>query len=370
MKVVCPQCNATYDFPESRLPDRRAFFSCKRCNKRIALEPKPSVGKNWDSITASEEIWPTAPPKTSKHNSALLSELPEAGNFAPEKYALDQLVPPNKKGKYKTRLNKLKLKLLGAVQEPLDQLLDQDEQVFHVAAATAYYPLEIFFGNGWLTMMYNRYVLVGTNKRLVAINTNYKINRPTHYLYQFPYQATSKVKRGLFGTSLILTPIKGKRRTFTGMKRALAAELKNAMTSKIDPTVKVKPNALPPVNLCPACYTGLTDKLTACSKCHATFKSPLKAALRSLLLPGWGDIYLGHRFLGFFELLGSVIVWGFCATLLLEGQPENLVMGIGLLLFVNGMDSLLTLRMARKGYSLEKKQSRTAPVGRLSASRA
>jgi len=311
-----------------------------------------------------------APSAPSAHGGALAAEFPEIAAFAPETYDLDRLLLANKKGKFKTRLNKLKLKLLGAVQGTLDRLLDRDEQVMHIAAATAYYPAEVIFGGAWMTLLYNRYILVATNKRLVAVNTNYKMNRPTHYLFQFPYNEIKKISRGLFGTSLALTRKKGKRRTFTTISRALSAELKTFIESRIDPAAELEAAAQSRDNLCPACFAPLAGQLSSCPKCQAVFKSPGKAALRSLLLPGWGDIYLGHHFLGFMELLGSLLIWVFCMILLLSSDPGALSMGLAILLVYNGMDCLLSLHMGRKGYILEKSRPRTAPADQLSTSQA
>jgi predicted Zn finger-like uncharacterized protein len=370
MNVICPQCNATYRIPESRIPDRKASFACKRCGKRITIEPPAAV-----SSTQTLEAKPHTPPSEAEqapkpHTSALADDFPEIKVFEPQKYALDHLLLPDKKGRLKTRLNRLKLKLLGAVQQTLDRLLEPDEQVMHVAGATAYYPAEMIFGNGWMTLLYNRYVLVATNKRLVAINTNYKMSKPSHYLFQFPYNEIKKTARGLFGSSLALTHKKKKRRTFNGISRALGAELKAYIDSRIDPSVNLDPAAQPRENLCPSCFIPLAGQLSSCPQCQALFKAPRKAALRSLLLPGWGDIYLGHRFLGFIELLGSLLVWGLCMTLLLSNDPSDTIAGGVILLFYNGMDCLLSLHMAKKGYSLEKNQPQTAPADRLSTSQA
>jgi hypothetical protein len=368
MNVICSQCNASYRIPESRIPDRRASFPCKRCGERVIIEPPAAVGG--DQVRQAKP--PSRPPEAvhapSAHSSAIAGEIPEVTAFAPDKYALDHLLLPNKKGLFNTRLNKLKLRLLEAVQETLDQLLDRDEQVMHIAGATAYYPAELIFGNGWMTLLYNRYILVGTNKRLVAVNTNYKMKKPTHYLFQFPYNEIKKTTRGLFGTSLVLTRKKNKRRTFTNISRALASELKAFIDSKIDPDDNLATEAQPQDNLCPSCFTPLAGQLSSCPKCHALFKSPRKAALRSLLLPGLGDIYLGHRFLGFMELLGSLMIWGISIALLLSDDPSDLIVGLVILLFYNGMDSLLSMHMAKKGCSLEKIQRQTAPVDQMSAS--
>lgn len=367
MDIVCSQCNATYRFPESRIPDRKASFACKRCGHRVTIAP-PAKTRNKQVQTATQ---PRQTPDVSNtpqaQYKAIALELPETTGFAPRHYALDQLLTPNKKGRYNTRLNKLKLKLLGAVQAPLEALLGQEEQVLHVAAATAYYPAELFFGNGWLTTLYNRYVVVGTNRRLVAVNTNYRMTKPTHYLFQFPYHTIKKISRGLFGTSLALTRKKGKRRTFISLKRTLSAEMKKFISTNIDPSLSLDAKSFPPENLCPACYNAVPGKISSCPKCRTQFKNPRKAALRSLLLPGLGDIYLGHRFLGGLELLGSLFVWAIAAFLLLS---NDIGMAVVLLLIYNGFDGLLTLHMAKKGHSVGKKQSQTAAMGRLSTSRA
>lgn len=370
MNIICPHCNVTYRIPENRMPTRKASFPCKRCGNRVIIEPPAAA--------AGEQVQQASPPSRKAEaspappapSSAMAGELPAIESFEPQKYALEHLLQPNKKGRYKTRLNKLKLKLLGAVQGTVDQLLDRDEQVMTVAGGLAYYPAELIFGNGWMTQFYNRYILVGTNKRLVAINTNFKMNKPTHYLFQFPYNEIKKVTRGLFGTSLVLARKKNKRRIFTGIKRALSAELKAFIGSRIDPSASLDADTQSQQNLCPSCFKPLDNGLSTCPNCRALFKSPRKAALRSLLLPGWGDIYLGHRLLGFFEMLGSILILTFCATLLISNNPSDLAVGLVFLLIYNGMDSLLSRHMAKKGYSLEKSGPQTAPADQLSTSQA
>lgn len=83
----------------------------------------------------------------------------------------------DRKGRYKTRLNTLKLTLLSAVHVILAPLFHKDEQVVHVAAATAYYPIELIFGNGWSTMLYNRCSLVPSNQRHVALNFKFHVEQ-------------------------------------------------------------------------------------------------------------------------------------------------------------------------------------------------
>ena len=72
--------------------------------------------------------------------------------------------------------------------------------------------------------------------------------------------------------------------------------------------------------------------------------------LRSLVLPGLGDIYLGHRFLGMFELTFSLVLWLYVLFSLLTGEPEGVVMAVVILIFYNLVDGLLTHHMGKKGY--------------------
>lgn len=58
--------------------------------------------------------------------------------------------------------------------------------------------------------------------------------------------------------------------------------------------------------------------------------------MRPLILPGLGDIYLGHRALGVLELIGSLFVWLIVITSLLAGGEGSLEMAIFLLVIYNG----------------------------------
>jgi hypothetical protein len=202
------------------------------------------------------------------------------------------------------------------------------------------------------------------------VNANHRMTRPGHYVFQMAYGEIRKLSRGLFRTSLSLTRKKGKRRTFTSMKMAFTAELRDFVKPLMTPGKTLPEGHAFNENLCPACYVGLPAKLNQCAVCQAAFKTARKAALRSLVLPGWGDWYLGHRFLGSLELAGSLIVWSIVLGMLADGGTENFVMAALLLLFYNGLDALLTRHMARKGYMLESKQPVVDAQPRLAASHA
>jgi len=371
MDIVCRHCNATYTIADHKVPVRKAAATCKRCGNRIVIAPKTADAP----LPAGPAAMPEAAPRNeaqanAAHDRILVEALPEVSGFHPARYAMSEILQPNRKGRYQTRLNKFKLKILTLVKPTLDTLLQKDERVMRIGGGTAYYPAEIFFGNGFLTMLYNRYALVATNQRLVMINTNHRMTGLRHYLFQMPYSEIKKVSRGLFRTSLNLARKKGRRRLFTSMKMAFTKELRAFIAQQLTPEPAAAAEAKPLECLCPACFAPLPGYSAACAACGATFKSARKAALRSLLLPGWGDWYLGHRLLGGLELMGSLVVWSIVLNLFSQGGGENAGVAAVILLFYNGFDALLTRHMARKGVMLESRASSTQTQTRLAAGHA
>ena len=313
---------------------------------------------------------PQATQATADHTGEILIAYPQLTDLSPEKFALTEILKPSKKGDFKTGANTQKTKILAAVKEVIKKMLRKDEVVLRVAAGTAFYPVEIFFGNGWLTMHYNRFALIATNQRLLMISTHHRMTKPAQFVFQMPYSNVKRVQRGLLRKNIVLVPKTGKRKTFTSMKTYLSAEMSRFIRNQIEsePLVETSDSAL--TDLCPACYTALEKSLGNCSACSAEFKTPKKAMLKSLILPGLGDIYLGHRLLGCFELLGSLFIWFIFLGLMMSGLAEDLIIGLFLLVFYNGADSLLTFYMARKGYILEKKQPMLPADERLAQSAA
>ena len=366
MQIVCPMCNSEYKISSDRMPQKPVQASCKKCGGKFLVEPEQGQDMILDAQmvaesaaatpAASEAEYPATQGRDqSASELALISEYPELQDLASDKLVLEEIFTPNKKGSYKTRKNKLNLKILKAIYGTLDRMLQSDEQVIQLGKAMAYYPAEIIFGNGYLTMMYNYYAVVGTNQRLLFINVNSKISKVTHYYFQIPYEGIKKVTTGLFGTSLVLSRQEGKRRIFTGMKRYMAKGFQQLIRDRQPLAKDAKSVEAITEDLCPSCFMPLAKNLLKCPKCKAAFKKPATAFLRSLLLPGLGDIYLGHRLLGSLELVGSVVVWAFVVLSFMQGDQATLVVALIILALYNGFDGLLTRHMARKGYMLAAK---------------
>ena len=277
---------------------------------------------------------------------------PEIQALSNDKFDLPAILNPTKKGSYKTGKNKYKIRILKAVHDKAGKILKDGEKVMRIGKGTAYYPLELFLGNGWLTMLYNHYAILCTNQRMLFVNINSRINRSTHYLFQMPYTDIKKVKRGMVFNHLILYRRQGKRRVFTAVKGYLNKELRAFVEEMKAAAGDPAPKDVSAEKLCPSCFVPLSDKLGNCPQCRAGFKEPRKAMLRSFILPGLGDIYLGHRALGALEMLGAILVWMFVISSLLAGGAENFIVAAVILVFFNGLDGVLTCHMAQKGYML------------------
>lgn len=354
MDIICKHCNAVYTIADDKVPPKRAAAPCKRCGNRIVIEPLPAAVAS--PPVAGAPPASGTPGRPSGHDPRILEAFAEVREFDPGRYAISAILSPDRKGRYQTRLNRLKLKILGAVKPTLDRLLKKDEQVMCITGGTAYYPIELLFGNGLFTMLYNRYAVVATNRRLVMVNTNHRMTRASHYLFQLPYTGIRKVSRGLLRTSLSIKRRNGKKRVFTSMKRAFTAELQAFIKPRMTSGKTASFLDAAAENLCPACFEALPTGCPACTACQAVFKTAGKAALRSLLLPGWGDWYLGHRWLGAMELIGSLIVWAIVLSMVAGGGSESIGTAFLILAFYNGFDALLTRHMARKGIMLDSRQ--------------
>ena len=356
MQIICSNCNTSYNIPDNKIPAKKSFATCKKCGNKIAIDPV-------QTDHTEQSIPPEPPPQQPEQkpviekteilaDQQMSADYPELKKLSAEKYDLEEILTRNKKGGYKNRKNRLKVRILNTVSDKLDKILSKDEKVLHIGKGTAHYPAEIFFGNGLLTMMYNHYAIVCTNQKILFININSRITKTTHYLFQMSYEEIKKVRRSSFFAGLSLYPKKGKRRHFTYVKRFLAKEIMAFIKTKIVPGKQETASEAFDENLCPSCFVPLKKGLIRCPACKADFKIPKTAMLRSLILPGLGDIYLGHKWLGGFEIFGAVIVWVFIISLLLDPKPETIGVAIFFLLIVNGFDGLLTYHMAKKGYML------------------
>jgi hypothetical protein len=366
VQIICPNCNATYNIRENRIPPgKKGSAVCKKCSHKMIIQVQDQYSMSTEHVTEGQSNPPAPPVPEDLHSHVpddglfetnLLNEYPRLHELFLEKYDLEGVFFQDKKGGNWGRRNKGIARILISIHALLEKILKDGEMVKKVCWGTAYYPFEVFLGNGFLTMFYNRYCIVGTDQRLLFINVNYRMNKPSHYLFQLQFQDIKKIKRGIFGVSLTFYKMQGKRRHFMGVKSYLSKSLHGFVMKKREAAALAEHTRREPENLCPVCFSPLERGLVRCMHCWAGFKRPRKALLRSLLLPGLGDFYLGHSFLGVLEMTGSGLVWLLLVSSVLSGAAANMVVAGVILLWVNGFDGVLTYHMAKKGYMLEHKK--------------
>ena len=360
MRVACSSCKAEYNIPDEKIAGKKMQARCSKCGETITIDPAEKTDEqDLASPDSATEASPPVQEETVAAQATIVAKdhplflaYPELLSLGGDEFDFLEIFTPNKKGNYKHGKNKFKLKILEVVAEKGAKILKGDEKVLRVAKGTAYYPSELFFGNGFLTMLYNHFAILCTDTRVIFINVNPKVTKATHYLFQLPYDQLKNVKKGGIFGRLIFNKKKGKRRLFNGVKRYLMKEVAEFISGRIAENPATQSGALLE-DLCPSCWTPLPKGLGNCSACKAVFKSPKKAAIRSLLLPGLGDIYLGHKLLGSMELFGAVIVWFIVVVLLTSGEEGAWLTALLMVLFVNGFDGIMTYFMGQKGYLLE-----------------
>ncbi len=148
------------------------------------------------------------------------------------------------------------------------------------------------------TLLSNRTLVVGTERRLLLIRCAGRDLEPRGYVNEVPRSALLAAMAvplmSIFTTGgtirLIGVPRSGKR----------------SLTQDFDPDAKPRGK---PQHLCPACFVAHERHLPRCWRCGARFRSPWKAGLRSLLFPGLGDAYLGSFAVGALTALTTGFLW-------------------------------------------------------------
>ena len=191
----------------------------------------------------------------------------------------------------------------------------------------------------------NRTTLVLTDRRVLLIHTDSK-QRPRMFANQLPLE---RVRSTSGRNSYIFIRSGREQLMFHGVKRSEARQLKGLLES-----AATKKGGWQ--NLCPCCFTATDDAPLSCEKCGEEFKSPKKAALRSLLFPGLGDFYLGYRKYATLEIIGASLLWAlFLSTLIpavmAKGLDGALVAAplLALLALIHVGDALLTRAKAMTG---------------------
>ncbi len=251
------------------------------------------------------------------------------------------------------RLAKRKLTVLKSVDPVINMLLRPGEQVFYLTDGVRTSSIEQLFV-GWVAYYYNLMAFVFTSERILLVHLKSRKQRGI-YLGAIDYVDIRQAKSGLLcGFKLKFT--NGKSLYFTRMPRADRKQLTSYMSNVLGDTLPPKSKTSPGMkHLCPTCYSEHLKVVPECPSCETQFKTPGKAALRSLIMPGLGDIYLGSKVLGTLELIFMAWIW----SSIIVGANESIEAGespasaysvlLVLFLFIHPIDALKSYTMGKKG---------------------
>lgn len=178
----------------------------------------------------------------------------------------------------------------------LRRVLRSDERIGLITSGWRSWFLDDVFA-GLPTLLGNRTLIVGTDQRILLVHTGLRGLRPRGYLSEIPRECLL----GTLGAPLLsLFTTRGTVRLlgvpFTG-KRKLAMPL--------DPDRNASGA---PAMLCPACFRPHQERVETCP-CGCRLKSPVGAGLRNLVVPGWGDAWLGSPWTGLLTALAVGFLW-------------------------------------------------------------
>lgn len=247
------------------------------------------------------------------------------------------------------RRSKRRLKLLRKIDEPLREMLRDDERVFFVTSGVLHPSFLEWYFLGVVLYYMSRRAIVLTNQRILLIQIDSR-KRPGEMRNEIAYTAVARLKNSWMGNTRIDFH-NGDRVLLTRVSRAdrkWLAEILEWFTERLE--VPSADSALE--NLCPHCYVTVRGHPSTCTACGGAFKSPRRAASLSLVYPGAGDLYLGHNVFAVLELLGATLIWGVLIVTAWDPAVRlgGALIAIGIVvLFFHGIDALTTRHIARKG---------------------
>lgn len=251
------------------------------------------------------------------------------------------------------RLSKRKLKILKAIDPTVIKMLKDGENVYYMTDGIRTSSLENLF-IGWVAYYYNYMAFVFTSERVILIHLKSKRKKGA-YVGEIKYTDIKSIHSSFLG-NFTLKFYNNKNVLFRKVPRKDRKFLKEFLNPILGQAESNADTAIPGIrNLCPRCFTHLTDYPSLCPNCSCKLKSPVVAGCLSLILPGMGDIYLGSKILGFIELIIMIIIWaGFIVGIIEEYQMgyniyESLIPFIVIMFVVHGTDALKSRYLARKG---------------------
>lgn len=258
--------------------------------------------------------------------------------------------------------NKERLKLLQNLDPALSDLLHDGERVVAVTWGQEYSFFESYFLGVWALLL-NRRALLLTPERLLLFQISSR-RKLLALKAQVRFGAIQKIAGSWLG-HLSLKLASKKTVLLTQIPRAMRKPFRATLES-LRSQSHVS-NASGREHLCPHCWEPIAEIVPLCPKCRGTFKSASRARWLSLVFPGLGDLYLGHKLLGVFQLSVAAAYWagvgiGLGASMA-EAGPDDPGVNVAatavvfalMLVMLHGVDALVTGHTAKKGLYPEKR---------------
>jgi hypothetical protein len=240
--------------------------------------------------------------------------------------------------------------MLQSVEPRLGFLLFPGERIEFVTRGALNSLVEQYFMGVW-SIMVNRTLFLFTNMRLILLNCDGK-GRAKTLMWQIPYERMQKYAPGTFSGHVKIKTVGGKSYSFIGVPGKDRKRLKEYMVARLAHT-RAQGLAFPSHAdrdpLCCQCATPLPKGARQCHECGDVLIDPMTPALLSLLMPGIGHLYLGHRAMSLLEMLGYAILLANMVFLVLKVGVAGLVVAVPVILIANTADALVTLYVAKKG---------------------
>ncbi len=252
---------------------------------------------------------------------------------------------------------KKRLRLLKRIDFKLRHMLESGEKVHFITAGTTISAGERFLF-GLLAYYLNRRALVFTSRRILLLHINAS-DRPRELVSQLPYASIASVKPSWKGGCAVKL-LNRETLNFQHIPSADRTYLIEFLADIVQLTNAPFEQKRGVEQLCPHCFVFVPDHPGSCPSCTGKFKSARKAALLSVIFPGFGGFYLGYRWFAFLELLGAGGLWYFLVIdplldrstdqSMSRVDPEFWMTSAAIIVLAHVIDAMVAYRFARKGH--------------------
>lgn len=265
-----------------------------------------------------------------------------------DRYRMDSLFP-RRRGMGARSETKRRVATLLSLEPRLDTILYPEETIEYAAHATLNSYAEQYFLGIWAFVI-NRMVMLFTEHRVILVCVDKK-GRVKHQAWQIPYSRMKRYKPGTHLGSIKFKLDDGRTYKFAQMAKRDRKYLRDYMQTSLSQPREERsqfPCHTARDPLCPACYSPMPPKTAVCPDCGDRMIDPKVPALMSLIVPGTGDLYLGHRGLALFEFAGFAFLLLNAVVRFARQEPEWVAFAV-VLVIANIFDAAITFHIARKG---------------------